>query len=255
MGFFQLRARRPDTCSELETGPPHMSDELRAFLREVNEVENESDPRYQRAVDGLRTRPEEVVREISGLEVACPADDFGLRRCLIMAVAAVGHEAAVIPLRDIALRQMPALINSQAMTETSSIVKDTALRTLAVESLERLAREAVAGALAALADAASADSLAVRAIALTALRDAEDAAPLLERALARLPEADRYLAEFRRLDVREVGQISDARRHLVGSEHSVLVPPRLPEDGGPGRDLVEPSSLTPQVRDTEESNG
>jgi hypothetical protein len=88
----------------------------------------------------------------------------------------------------------------------------------------------VPDAVEALAGAVGATSLTVRAVSLAALNVVEGASEARDDSIARLAPEDRYLAGLRRVDVRDVDQIADPRRHLakpVRDEHPV---PRLDSD-------------------------
>jgi hypothetical protein len=126
-----------------------------------------------------------------------------------------------------------------------AVTAEEALRVQAVEGLEQLAAARVPDALEALTGATDAASLTVRAISLSALQHVEGGAEARAGALTRLAPEHRSLADLRRVDVREVAQIVDPRRHLAGEVRREPAVPRL--------DSAEPwptqGKQTPRVRE------
>lgn len=227
-----------------------MSDELAAFLQAVTTVEHTHDPSYLEAVERLRQDGPTRVREIEDLSLRLGGRAHSFRQCLLMAAAAIEVPESVRFLRTVAMHPvttMNVVRDDQPVCMQSRLVTaEEALRVQAVEGLENLARAGVPDAVQALAGAVEATSLTVRAASLTALDYVEGASEARNDSIARLAPEDRYLAGLRRIDVREVDQIADPRRHLaqpVRKEHPV---PRL------GSDEPWPASgrPTPRPRET-----
>lgn len=230
-----LRFRRPNfEVAEVREDPIAMSRELAVFLRAVTTLEHIDDPGHRVAVEGLRQDGPARVREIVDLSKQLGAGSNALQQCLLMAAAVIEIPESVRFLLGVAMQpestKPPVRGADPACMQSRAVTAEEALRAQAVEGLEALARARVAGAVEALAVAVGAPSLTVRAISLVALKDIEGAGEARSESIARLSPTDRYLADLRRVDVRDVDQIADPRRHLVRpvrDEHPV---PRLGSD-------------------------
>jgi hypothetical protein len=231
----------------MEGQAPLLSPELHAFVLAATTVNSETDPSYVSAADTLRTRAEVVANEIANLDRTLPASAWSLRHCLVMAAAALNHPAAVAPLIGMASR---ALRSPDARRgESPDLLAGTAVQTHAVEALELLAASEVAGAREALVQAAAAESLAVRAVALTALRDGNGSATHFESAQSELPRGASHLAELQRVQVSDVAQIADPTLHLRNHHQRTRTPPPLdtasPSDGD---NTINASRRPPRIR-------
>lgn len=208
-----------------------MSDDLAAFLLAINTVEHADDPVYLEAVERLRHDPSARVREIEDLSQRLAGRAHALRRGLLMAAAVAEVPESVRFLRSVAMQPVtrtnvtgdgqPPCMQSRLVTA------EEALRVRAVEGLEMLARSGVPDAVEALAGAVEASSLTVRAVSLAALNDVEGASEARERSVARLAPEDRYLADLRRVDVRDAGSVADPQRHLAHPGREDRPVPRL----------------------------
>lgn len=245
---FRL-GRRASEVEETGSETVPMSEQLAEFVRAVNTVESTDDPMYVRAVDDLRRDPAARVEELEQVSRWLGDSGHGIRQCLLMAAGALTSPESVPFLRQAALqtddRERPTGAKDPACETLGAVAADEALRVQAVEGLETLAREGVPGAIEALVDMVEAPTLTVRAVSVVALNDLDGASEARDRAVARLTPAFRYLADLHRVDVRDVPQVTDPRRHLsepVREEHPV---PRLDNtDPWPGTDKP-----TPRIRE------
>ena len=224
------RSVRPHSVVEASRDAVALDPDLRRFIVAINTVNAESDAAYRDAVGQLREKREVVVRAIEVLDAKSIEPDYALRRGLILAATALEHESALPYLRKIAMEPLPQ--RAMLAREVDSAIEETAVRGLAVEGIERLASNGSAPALHALVDATNTTSLTVRALAFAGLRAADTSGQRLGMAIESLPAAQRYLSEFRRVDVAGVPQIADPRRHLARTERGLVGPPLLPEDAG-----------------------
>jgi hypothetical protein len=226
-----------------------MSDELAAFVRAVGTVESTDDPIYLDAVEHLREDAAARVREMEQVNLSLGDGGHNLRQCLLMAAEVLTTSDSVRFLRHVAMRpesrQRATEADEQACVTLRAVTAEEALRVQAVEGLEVLARAGVPDALEALVESVDAPSLTVRAVGLAALTDVGGANRARDDAVARLAPEDRYLADLRRIDVRDVDQVADPRRHLTRPVREEAPVPRLgsneswPIDGRP----------TPRIRE------
>ena len=163
-----------------------------------------------------------------------------------MALSALATPACIPPLLRVATTGMKV---GEMCTEFEmrQLLHEAALRTQAVEGLEACARNGHQDALAALVEVAQSDSLSVKAIALTALREVAPGNEAYRSTVQRLPESERYLVNLQRTDVRSVPQITDPTRHLLDPSMRSSPAPRLVDDGGPVESVPGGSRATPRA--------
>lgn len=220
-----LGARRADSVQEAAQHSPALPAELRAFVSAVSTAADDRDRAYLDAVAGLRGRAELAARagELEAhvdLEAA-----HALRQALVLAIGAVGGDAAVRALAGIAARE-PSSRRGEPVERSSRVAHET-VRTTAVDQLAALARDGQHSAMDALVEAMRVESRAVRAVALASLRGLDNGR--FEHARTMLPDGQASLGDVRHADVRTVQQ-PDPRRQLVNPRAEG--PTAKPEDEG-----------------------
>ena len=234
----------PDEVREREGGRLEISPALRAFIEAVNSVGSEEDPTYRSAVAALLADVEASVGETVRIEIEAPVNDIGLRRSLVMALAAIPHADAATALQRVALRPLGT---SPAPGETSMAEAQLGLRMQAVDGLAVLAARGIGEAREGLLKAALCESLAVQAVALASIRELPDGEAAIEQVMAQIPEDRRYLAALRHVAVHEVPQIREARSTLLRERGSGVRAPVLGEDGRPSDPDHRRPTDTPRV--------
>lgn len=218
-------APRADSVQEAAQPAPALPAELRAFVSAVSTAADERDRGYLDAAAGLRGRAELAAR--AG-ELEAHADleaAHALRQALVLAIGAVGGDAAVRTLAGIVAREPSSRRDEPA--ELSSRVAHETVRTTAVDQLAALARDGEHSAMDALVETMRVESRAVRAVALASLHGLDGGR--FERARAMLPAGQASLGDVRHADVRTVPQ-PDPRRRLVNPRAGG--PTAKPEDEG-----------------------
>lgn len=221
-----LRARRakPHDVAEIDRGAVQLPPDLARFVSAVSTVSDIDDPDYRSAVEALHVEPVARVREIGRIVDGLGDEGHALRQCLLMAAAELPVAESVELLRRQALSAERAKADRRSdasgmpCVAARDLTADEALRVQSVEGLEQLARADVPTAIDALAECATHGSLTVRARSLAALAEFDEAREVRGDVVARLATEERYLAELRRVDVRDVAQVTDPRRHLTRVE-------------------------------------
>lgn len=243
MGFelakwFGARRAKPHDVAEIDHGSVQLTPDLARFVGAVSTVSDVDDPDYRNAVEALHAEPAVHVREIARVLDDLGDEGHALRQCLLMAAAELPVAESVELLRRHALRAQrarPARRSNASdvpCVAARDLTADEALRVQSVEGLEQLARAGVPTAIDALAECAAHGSLTVRARSLAALGEFDEAGDVRADVVARLATDERYLAELRRVDVRDVAQVTDPRRHLTRDERD--------DRGVPDIDASEP---------------
>lgn len=248
------RLKKPTVAESRGSGVSVMP-ELGAFIEVVNSVNDAEDPRYLKAIEGLRGKSREVVQNASVVLSDTSDAPFALRHSTILALAAMRDGDTLDLLSRIALNPQPLPpkergrgIAEDAFNHGSKALEaGTVLSLDALEAIEQLADDGNEKATELLVRAAAVDSNAVRAVAFAALRARPDRQDQLARALAELPEELGFLADYRRTPIDQVPQVEDPREQLADDSIALPAAPPLEAEAAQGDREDEPEHGAPTV--------
>jgi len=203
---------RRDTARELDFAATKIDPAVGEFLDAIHLCSSENDDRYLAARAQLREEPEGAARHIAEAYDAASANELTLRQGLLLAASALHHPAILPFLGELA--QGP--VTGEISHDGGRAAEESALRLVAVDGIEAVARAGHAPAADLLVTLAASADRAVQAAAVVALKYSEPYRDRFERVRAMLPREKAYLAELQRADVRDVPQVADPRRHLRG---------------------------------------
>jgi len=183
------------------------------FLRAAGSGGTGSERSYDRALENLRKHAAEVIVEIARAERACAAQDYPTRWMLIFAASQLEHAAALPFLRTVVASTIPPE-QSKDPHSWSTAAEETILRTTAVDGVARLAGRKNASAFTSLFEFLAQPSFSIRRAAAHGILAAPNGRRYASRIADLLPSDQRFILDMKRIDVRDVPQVRDPRKHL-----------------------------------------
>lgn len=203
-------------------------------LAAINRLGDDAEDEYQRALEGLRERPDLVMVEIAREASDCDDGDYPTRWALVHLASELRHPAALPFLRNLVETPIPPE-RSREPHSFSSVAEETILRTTAVEGVGALAAEGKnREAAEALWQFLKQPSLSVRRAVVQSLYTTEGSSRRVRDRIARLlPEDQRFLLDLKPAQVADVPQITRPQRHLseAGRRGRTDSPPMFPGEG------------------------
>lgn len=186
---------------------------LRNFLRAAGTGGAGAQQSYHTALADLRKHAPDVVVEIARAERACASQDYPTRWMLIYAASQLDNGAALSFLCTVAASPIPPE-RSKDPHSWSTVAEETILRTTAIDGVARLARRKNPKALASLFEFLTQPSFSVKRAAAQGILAAPNGRKLSSRIANLLPSDQRFILDMKHVDVREVPQVKDPRKHL-----------------------------------------
>lgn len=200
---------------------------LSNFLQVMNITGTNAQSVYDRALVGLRERPEEVIIEIARAMNGCDPTDYPQQWALIHAAVELRHRAVLPLLRSIVLTPIPPE-ESPNPHSFSTVAEETILRTTAVEGIEYLAVNGDQTAIDSLLEFLSLPSLSIRRAAIQGILATKDGQQLRGQMAERLPRDQQFLLDIKRVTVRDVPQVRDPDEGI--GKGKTTPAPRLPDE-------------------------
>jgi hypothetical protein len=224
-----LRAN-PRRNAPQRSGTGRLLDDLIAAMTSAGES---AQSRYDDALVRLQERADDAVIEIARAEDGCHHRDYGRRWALIQAASELHRESALPYLRSVVMTPIPAEESADPHS-FSTVVEETILRTTAIEGIGQLAAQGSESAFETLFATVELPSISIRRAAVQAVLATDAGYGYRDRLSALLPDEQQFLLDVKRVDVRDVPQVGDPRRHLAP---------------GAGREEAPPAPLLPEDRD------
>jgi hypothetical protein len=237
-----LSLRRRDTVSGVGAPDVVIHPSVGGFVDAVHQCASEADDRYVSALGLLRTDPEGAARHIEDAYRAVGADRLAPRQALLLAAAALRHRAILPFLADVARRPVAGDLRHDG----GRAAEESALRLIAVDGIEAIARTGDPNAADELVSLVSSVDRAVQAAAVVALKYSDVQGDRVARLRTLLPPDRADLLDIRRAHVTEVPQVSDPRRHLWDLPGTMDTRPD-PETGERRNGLPPAKSPSPRV--------
>jgi hypothetical protein len=176
VGVFSLRRR--DTVSGVGAPDLAIHPAVGGFVDAVQQCASEGDDRYVSALGLLRNDPDGAARHIETAYRTVGSDGLAPRQALLLAAAALRHRAILPFLADVA--RQPAA--GDIRHDGGRAAEESALRLIAVDGIEAIARTGDPHAADELVSLAASMDRAVQAAALVALNSSGLHGDHLERA-------------------------------------------------------------------------
>lgn len=190
----------------------HLGELLERVMFTMNGAGEDAEGEYQEAMGALRKQGIEAVIEIARRECRCLHADYATRWALIYIATELDQPAALPLLKNIV--QTPIPVDKTRDPHASRVARETVLRTTAVDGIASLARKGDGGAVQALLEFLSIDSVSIRRAAVQGLRESPQGEDLRDRIASCLPKDQHFLLDLKRVSVDKVEQIADPTRHL-----------------------------------------
>lgn len=171
---------------------------------------------YQRSLELLRERVDDVVDAVGAQYDALDEDQYLERWSMIQLLTDLRHPASLRVLEEVLRRPIPPERSPDPAHGLSTVGEEIIIRTTAVEALGRLASEGDPAAKELLLRQVRHEAFSVRRAAVQAIADSGDP-QLLERVRQELEHGDdQQLLTYRRLDVTSVPQAEGGRFLKMG---------------------------------------
>lgn len=208
VGTFSLWRR--ETAVEAGTAEISMPSSVAGFVDAVHRCALEVDDRYVFALGVLRHDPEGAARHIETAYRAAGPERLGPRQALLLAASALRHRAILPFLFDVARQPVTGDIRHDG----GRAAEESALRLVAVDGIEAIARAGDINAADTLLALTSSTDRSVQAAAVVALKYSDLYREHFERLHTLLPADRLHLLDVRRATVQDVPQVSNPLRHL-----------------------------------------
>jgi hypothetical protein len=232
---------RPTTTSGRPWRGIELGPEVLDFVTAFYSAPNEEDPRFTRALTNLRTGAAGSAQQIAQSYDKLDQAYLGQRRSLLYAARYLGDEAALPFLIRVAMQER----QGESAHEGGRLAEESMLRSIAVEGIEQIAMHGSREAFDALLPFVRSTDRLVQATAVVALKYLN--CPI-ERLRSLVSEDRSYLLEIARIDIRDVPQIKDPRRHLRAEWTGATVRPGPEVAAAAGARTAIGRSRTPNVR-------
>jgi hypothetical protein len=212
---------RPDTVSSRKIeadrrGVSHVKHLLDNFLQVMNQVGDDAEENYEKALSELRQRPDEAIIEIVRSEKACDDLDYPTRWALLYTATEIKHPSSLPFLSDVVLTPIPPE-HSKNPHSFSTVAQETILRTTAIDGIRYLAEQGNEEALKKLYEFIKLPSISMRRASIQAIFSARKDKETRDRLAALLPSEQQFLLDIKPTDVRNVPQVKNPEVHLTES--------------------------------------
>jgi hypothetical protein len=211
----------PDTVSSRNIeadrrGISHVKHLLDNFLQVMNQVGDDAEHNYEKALSELRQRPDEAIIEIVRSEKACDDLDYPTRWALLYTAAELKDPASLHFLSNMVLTPIPPE-QSKNPHSFSTVAQETILRTTAIDGIRYLAEQGNEEALKKLYEFIKLPSISMRRASIQAIFSVRKDKETRDRLAALLPSEQQFLLDIKPTDVRNVPQIKNPEAHLTES--------------------------------------
>lgn len=177
----------------------------------MNSSGDDAEQAYQRSLELLRERADEVVDVVGAQYDALDEDQYLERWSMIQLLTDLRHPASLRVLEEALRRPIPPERSSEPAHGLSTVGEEIMIRTTAVEALGRLSSDGDLAAKELLLRQVRNEAFSVRRAAVQAVADSGDS-QLLESVRKELADGDdQQLLAYRRLDVTSVPQAEGGR--------------------------------------------
>lgn len=191
----------------------------------MNASGDDAEQTYQRRLDRLRERADDVVTAVGAQYDELDEDQYLERWSMIQLLADLRHPSSLRVLENVFRHPIPPERSPDPAHGLSTVGEEIIIRTTAVEALARLAADGDRATKELLLAQVRHDAFSVRRAAVQAIADSGDA-ELLERVRQQLAGSDdQRLLEYRRIDVRSAPQAEGGRFLKEGN----APPPETPQ--------------------------
>jgi hypothetical protein len=207
---FQER-RRPSVIARTPDGV-----RLQRLLEAMEDYGDDAEAFYEETLAEVKEHSTGVLFEIARALGDCHSDDYPLRWSLTYAAVTIGGEEALPLLANLAQTPIPEEFAPDPHS-FSTVEEETIIRTTAVDGISDLARGGSEAAVDILFDLLGSPSFSIRRAAVVGLKNSPKGEDLVRRITDCLPEEERFLVDLKSVEVRQVEQVDDPRRHLSES--------------------------------------